>query len=148
MPRSALTEASLARAESRARKARERGLREGNAGRPAVGARHVRAGLRHLGWVEEGNQPDARQLHEAHHALAARLMGILAEWEAEQGHTEYGLHLLNRAESLAAAEDRGILLLQRGLILMTTGREDDALRTLGDAVAMLDGTAAETENLA
>jgi len=29
MPRSALTEASLARAESRAREARERGLREG-----------------------------------------------------------------------------------------------------------------------
>ena len=148
MPRLALTEGSLARAESRAREAREHGLREGNAGRPAVGARHVRAGLRQLGWVEEGHQPDACQVHEAHHALAARLLGILAEWEAEQGRTKYGLRLLDRAESLAAAEDRGILLLQRGLIFMLTGREDDALRALGDAVAMLDGNAAETENLA
>jgi tetratricopeptide (TPR) repeat protein len=148
MPRLAPTEGSLARAERRAREARERGLREGNAGRPAVGARHVRAGLRQLGWVEEGNQPDAGQLHEAHHALAARLLGILAEWEAEQGRTEYGLRLLDRAESLAATEDRGILLIQRGLIFMTTGHGDDALRTLGDGVAMLDGNAAETENLA
>jgi tetratricopeptide (TPR) repeat protein len=148
MPRSALTEGSLARAESRAREARERGLREGNAGRPAVGARYVRAGLRQLGWVETANQPDARQVHEAHHALAARLLGILAEWEAEQGRTEYGLRLLDRAEAMAAAEDQGIVALQRGLIFMTTGREDDALRALGDAVARLDGNAAETENLA
>jgi tetratricopeptide (TPR) repeat protein len=148
MPHSALTEGSLARAESRAREARERGLREGNAGRPAVGARHVRAGLRQLGWAEEANQPDARQVHETHHALAARLLGILAEWETEQGRTEYGLRLLDRAEAMAAAEDRGIVALQRGLIFMTTGREDDALRALGDAVALLDGNAAETENLA
>jgi CHAT domain-containing protein/tetratricopeptide (TPR) repeat protein len=148
MPRLAPTEGSLARAERRAREARERGLREGNAGRPAVGARHVRAGLRQLGWVEQGNQPDARQVHEAHHALAARLLGILAEWEAEQGRTEYGLRLLDQAEGLAAAEDRGILLLQRGLIFMTTGRGDDALRALGDAVALLEPNAAETENLA
>jgi tetratricopeptide (TPR) repeat protein len=148
MPRSALTEDSLARAERRAREARERGLREGNAGRPAVGARHVRSGLRLLGWAEEANQPDARQVHEAHHPLAARLLGILAEWEAEQGRTGYGLRLLDRAEAMAAAEDRGVLLLQRGLIFMTTGREDDALRAFGDAAAMLDGNAAETENLA
>jgi hypothetical protein len=35
----------LARAEGQARKARERCLREGNAGRPAAGARHARTGL-------------------------------------------------------------------------------------------------------
>ena len=95
----------------------ERGLREGNAGRPAVGARYIRAGLRQLGWAEDGKQPDARQVHEAHHALAARLLMILASWESEQGRTEYGLRLLDRAEGLAAAEDRGILFLQRGLHL-------------------------------
>src|SRR5579863_8067630 len=100
---------SLARAESRAREARQRGLREGNAGRPAVGARYIRAGLRQLGWREDGEQPDWRQIHEAHHALAARLLGILAEWESMQGRTEYGLRLLDRAEKLAAADDRGIL---------------------------------------
>ena len=78
-------------------------LREGNAGRPAVGARYARAGLRQLGWAEDGEQPDAQQVHEAHCGLAARLLVILAEWESEQGRTEYGLRLLDRAESLAAA---------------------------------------------
>ena len=87
-------------------------------------------------------------MHERHHGLAARLLGILAQWESEQGHPEYGLRLLDRAEAMAAAQDRGILLLQRGLIFMTTGREDDARQALGDAVVMLDGNAAETENLA
>jgi CHAT domain-containing protein len=148
MPRSAVTEGSLARAESRAREARERALREGNAGRPAVGARHARAGLRQLGWAEDGPQPDARQVPEAHHALAARLLGILAVWEADQGRTDYGLRLLDRAEGLAAAEDRGVLLAQRGTIYALTGRGQDALRTAGDAVVMLDGNAAETANLA
>ena len=139
---------SLARAESRAREARERGLREGNAGRPAVGARYVRAGLRQLGWTENEEQPDAGQVHEAHRALAARLLGILAEWESKQGRTEYGLRLLDRAESLAAADDRGILLLQRGLLFMRTWRRDEALKALDEAVARLDGNPAETYNLA
>ena len=148
MPRSALTEGSLARAERRAREARERALREGNAGRPAVGARYARAGLRYLGWVEDGPQPDAQQVPEACHGLAARLLGILAVWEADQGRTDYGLCLLDRAEGLVPAQDRGVLFDQRGTILALTGRGDDALRALGDAVAMLDGNAAETENLA
>jgi tetratricopeptide (TPR) repeat protein len=139
---------SLARAESRAREARERGLQEGNVGRPAVGARHVRAGLRQLGWTEDEDQPDARQLHESHHALAARLLGILAEWESMQGRTEYGLRLLDRAEQLAAPDDRGILLLQRGLLFMRTWRRDEALRALDDAVTLLEGNPAETYNLA
>ena len=146
--RTARSDRSLARAESRAREARERGLREGNAGRPAVGARYARAGLRQLGWTEDEEQPDARQVHQIHHALAARLLGILAEWESKQGHTEYGLYLLDRAESLGAAEDRGVLLLQRGLLFMRTWRGDDALRTLGEAIALLQGNPAETANLA
>ena len=61
--RPARTGTSLARAESRAREARERGLREGNAGRPAVGARYIRAGLRQLGWAEDGDLPDAQRIH-------------------------------------------------------------------------------------
>jgi len=138
----------LARAESRAQEARQRGLREGNAGRPAVGARHARAGLRHLGWTEDAAQPDAVQLHEAHHALAARLLGILAQWESKQGRTEYGLRLLERAESLASADERGVLLLQRGLMLMRTWQGEAALRTLDQAVALLERNPAETANLA
>jgi CHAT domain-containing protein len=146
--RSAQPARSLARAESRAREARRRGLQAANAGRPAAGARYIRAGLRELGWAEDGKQPDARQVHEAHHALAARMLTSLASAEADQGHTEYGLQLLNRAEGLAAAEDRGVLLGQRGLLFMLAWRADYALRTLDEAVAMLDGNAAETANLA
>ena len=51
---------SLALAERRAHEARERALRAGNAGRPTVGARYARAGLRQLGWKEDGEQPKKR----------------------------------------------------------------------------------------
>jgi tetratricopeptide (TPR) repeat protein len=138
--------ASLARAERLAREARERGLREGNAGRPAVGARYVRAGLRRLGWAEDGD--DARQVAQAHHTLAARLLIILAGWEAKQGRTEYGLRLLDRAEALAAADERGILLIQRGLLCLRRGRASEALGMFDDAIAALTANPAETENLA
>ena len=148
MSRLAVTDSSLARAENRAREARERGMQAGNAGRPAVGARYVRAGLRQLGWAEDGNQADARQMHAAHHALAARLLMILAELEADQGRTEYALRLLDQAESLVAAGDRGILLGQRGIVYELAGRNDDALRSYAAAVAILDGNPAETANLA
>src|SRR5580693_7154781 len=138
--------ASLARAERLAREARERGLREGNAGRPAVGARYVRAGLRRLGWAEKGD--DARQVAGVHHALAARLLIILAGWESKQGRTEYGLRLLDRAEPLVAADERGILLIQRGLLCLRRGRRAQALGMFDDAIARLAENPAETENLA
>jgi hypothetical protein len=146
--RPARSDRSLARAGRLAREARERGLREGNSGRPAVGARHIRAGLRQLGWTEDRTQPGAPGVPEPHRALAARMLGILAEWESEQGRTGYGLSLLDRAEDLAAATDRGVLCLQRGLIFMRAGRASDGLRALDEAVALLDGNPAETANLA
>ncbi len=146
--RPARSDRSLARAGRLAREARERGLREGNSGRPAVGARYIRAGLRQLGWTEDGKQPDARQVPGTHHALCARMLGILAQWETEQGRTDYGLSLLDRAEDLVAADDRGILCLQRGLIFMRTGRASVALSALDEAVALLEGNPAETANLA
>jgi CHAT domain-containing protein len=145
--RSTRSPRSLARAESLARKARERGLREANIGRPAVSARYARAGLRHLGWTEDGEQSGPQQVHEAHHALAARLLTILAAGESEQGRTEYGLRLLDRAGGLAAAENHGLLFLQRGMIFMRTGREGDALRMLDRAVAQLERDPTETANL-
>src|SRR6266571_2548128 len=138
----------LARAERRAREARQRGLDEGNAGRPAVGARYIRAGLRQLGWAEDGNLPDVRQIHQSHHPLAARLLGILADWESEQGRTEYALRLLDLAEGLAAADDRGVLLMQRGYLFMREWRIADAVRALDGAVASLEGNEAEPANLA
>jgi tetratricopeptide (TPR) repeat protein len=146
--RSVRSGSSLARAESRAREARQRGLQAGNVGRPAAGARYLRTGLRKLGWAEDGPRPDVDQVHQAHHALAARLLMILAAWESEQGRTEYGLRLLDRAESLVAADDRGVLLGQRGLLFMRTWRGDEALKLLDDAVAMLDGNAKETASFA
>ena len=146
--RPARSSRSLARAERLARRARERGLREGDSGRPAVGARYIRAGLRELGWTEDGKQPDTQQVHEMHHALAARMLGILAQSETEQGRTDYGLNLLDRAEDLVAADGRGILCLQRGLILVRTGRDAGGLKALDEAVALLQGNPAETANLA
>jgi tetratricopeptide (TPR) repeat protein len=138
----------LARAERRAGEARQRGLLEGNAGRPAIGARYARAGLRQLGWTEDAQLPDTEQVHEKHHALAARLLGILAEWESMQGRTEYGLRLLDRAEALMAVDDKGILLAARGLLFMRTWRSAEALPMFDDAIPMLDGNPAETANLA
>src|ERR1700761_4777123 len=113
MPRTerrlARSDRSLARAESLALAAHERGWREGNAGRPAVGARYIRSGLRRLGWAEDGGQADEQQVHPAHPALAARMLIALASWESQQGRTEYGLQLLDRAEGLAPADYRGLL---------------------------------------
>ena len=137
-----------ARGESRARQARERALRAANAGRTAAGISHARAGLRHLGWNEDGEQPDARQVAGAHRPLAARLLGMIGMWEAELGRTGYGLSLLNRAEQLAPAGDRGVLLGQRGTVYLHTGREQDAVAVLGEAVAELAGKPGEAVNLA
>jgi tetratricopeptide (TPR) repeat protein len=137
----------MARAEHRAREARQRGLRAGNAGRPAIGARYVRAGLLELGWAEADSQSDARLVPRAQHALTARLLIVLAALEAEQGRTEYGLRLLDRAEGLAAASDRGVLLAQRGLLFRRTWRSGDALRMLSEAIALLEGNTGETANL-
>jgi hypothetical protein len=135
-------------ADALARQARERALREGNAGHPAAAVRHARVGLKYLGWSEGPAEDDARRVPEAHRALAARLLGIVGQWEPVLGRTEYGLSLLDRAENLAAAGDRGVLLLQRGLVYMRIGRESDAVRVLGDAVAQLTGKPAESANLA
>jgi CHAT domain-containing protein len=143
--RSSRSDRSLAHAERRAREARERALREGNAGRPAVGARYARAGLRQLGWVEDA---DASQLPEAQRGLAFRMLVILAGWESKQGRTEYGLRLLDQAEALVAADDRGLLLAQRGLLYMRTWRGHEALRLFDEAVALLEGNPAETAALA
>ena len=99
------------------------------------------------GW-RTGNIQTRGRCTETHHALAARLLGILAEWESKQGRTEYGLRLLDRAENLGAAQDRGVLLLQRGLLFMRTRRGSDALRMLDEAIALLEGNPAESANLA
>jgi tetratricopeptide (TPR) repeat protein len=118
----------VSQAERRARQAHRSGLRAGNAGRPADGARLVRAGLAALGWRDEGDDGP-----EQHRALAARLVITLAHLESELGRADYGLALLARAERSADPADRGIVHSQRGLILMRKGRWTDALSELAAA---------------
>jgi tetratricopeptide (TPR) repeat protein len=103
-------------------------MRAGNAGRPADGARLVRAGLAALGWREDGDD-----VPEQHRALAARLVITLAHLESELGRADYGLALLAQAELAADPADRGIVLSQRGLMLMRKGRWADALSQLAAA---------------
>jgi CHAT domain-containing protein len=117
-------------------------------GRPAAGARHARAGLRHLGWTEGGDRAGAGPVPPAQRALAARLLALLAFFESEQGRTQYALRLLGQAEALAPTENKGLLLQQRGYIFLRTGRDNDALNALSGAIALLDGDPSETRNLA
>jgi tetratricopeptide (TPR) repeat protein len=118
----------VSQAERRARQAHRSGLRAGNAGRPADGARLVRAGLAALGWRDDGDG-----VPEPHQALAARLVISLAHLESELGRADYGLALLSQAEAAADPADRGVVLSQRGLMLMRKGRWADALRALAAA---------------
>src|SRR5215472_9263402 len=88
----------IARAQHRARAAHQAGLRAGDAGQPAIGARRVRGGLAVLGWSELDQRPASVQVPAPHHALSARMLVSLAHFEAEQGRTEYGIRLLDQAE--------------------------------------------------
>ena len=124
----------MSTAEQRASQAHRRGVLAGNAGHPAVGARLVRTGLAALGWREEDDG-----VPERHGALVARMVITLAYLEAEQGRADYGLRLLDRAESAVAAADRGHLHSQRGLMLLRTGRWAEALGQLTTAEPLAGG---------
>jgi tetratricopeptide (TPR) repeat protein len=120
-------------------------MRAGNSGQPAVGARRLRAGLAALGWKElpgstasdAGVVPDECPVPEEHRALAARLIMSLALMESEQGRARYGHRLLDSVESYVAPADRGTLHLQRGTILMRTGRWREAAAELTAAEQLL-----------
>ena len=122
----------------RAWEAHRRGVQAGASGRPVAGARHLRAGLLLVGWEESRDRP---AVEEEFRPVAARLLISLAHLEAEQGRTEHGLRLLGVAEEMTAPADLGILLSQRGLLLMRTWRIAEALRFFDAAVPLLDGHA-------
>ncbi|MET7423884.1 CHAT domain-containing protein [Dactylosporangium sp. NPDC005555] len=103
-------------------------VRAGAAGHPATAARHATDALRLLGWP--GAEPSTP-------GLAARLLLTLAHAEAEQGRTELGIELLDRAETLADLTDVGTVLQQRGLLLLRVGEIDAALKLLDAAVPVL-----------
>ncbi|MEV0135078.1 CHAT domain-containing protein [Dactylosporangium sp. NPDC050688] len=112
----------------RAARLHKSAVRAGAAGQPATAARRATEALWLLGWPEgEPSRP----------ALAARLLLTLAHAEAEQGSTDLGLALLDRAETLADLTDVGTVLQQRGLLLLRVGQIDAALKLLDAAVPVL-----------
>ena len=51
------------------------------------------------------------------------------------------------ADEIVAADDRGILLVQRGYLLMRAWRGNEAVKTLDEAVALLDGNPADIDRI-
>ncbi|WP_020576038.1 CHAT domain-containing protein [Actinopolymorpha alba] len=122
-------------AEASARESHAAGVAATAGGRPDVGGRDLRTGLRLLGWTagRTGDvQPPAR-LGSEQDALAARLLISLAHAEAEQGRGSLGFRLLDLAETVVDPPDEGVLLQQRGLLLLRAGRLDEALGYLNRA---------------
>jgi tetratricopeptide (TPR) repeat protein len=107
-----------------------------------VAVRRLRAGLAELGW-SEGIAGDG--LPAAGKALTARLLMTLAHMESELGHVDDGLRLLVEAERYVTPGEAGILCLQRGLLLLRSGRWQAALAQLTAAEPLLE---ADAERLA
>jgi CHAT domain-containing protein len=128
MPRAVLSEAGAAHA----RELHRRGLEALNRGRPLLGGRSLRAGLRLLGW------PGATGAWQDHRELTFRLLGTLAAAEVACGHSDRGFELLDSMDALITGNNRGVLLLQRGLLLTMIGRVDDAIRSFDAAVPLLE----------
>jgi len=110
-------------------------------GRPAVAVRQLRAALRSIDRALV--QPDDDRLSE----LRGRVLISLAWAEAERGNVALGFRLLDEAEPLIPARQRGVLLGQRALLLRRTGRDERALRQCDAAIALL-GEASEPLDLA
>ncbi|HEX6340743.1 CHAT domain-containing tetratricopeptide repeat protein [Umezawaea sp.] len=116
-------------AQRRARDLHVRGRAAVDAGRSARGLRLFRSALALLGTAspEDG-------------AAAARVRISMAAAEVHLGRTAAGFALLDEAERTVAPEDRGTLLLQRGLLCILTGRVEEALRHLNEGIPLHSGT--------
>jgi hypothetical protein len=99
-------------------------------GRPAVAARQLRAALHALDTA--AGVPDRAAVE-----LRGRILVSLAWAEAERGRIEAGFRLLDEAEPLLPAGQRGVLFGQRGLLLRRTGRDELALSQYDAAISML-----------
>ena len=104
------------------------GLACNESGRPDLGIRKLRAGLR----LARTGGADAALTD-----VRGRLLVSLAWAEAERGRPELGFRLLDEAGPLLPADERPVLHAQRALLLERTGRTDLALREYDDAVARL-----------
>ncbi|MFD4637868.1 CHAT domain-containing protein [Lentzea sp. NPDC058436] len=123
---SAVQDAGL---EDRVRLMRQEGSLLTNSGRPAAGARRLRAALRLLRW-SPGVAP-------AHPVLTSHVLISLGLAEAELGDTARGLATLDAAEVIVSGRDRPILWQQRALVLHRAGRVNEAMRLLDAAVPLL-----------
>jgi tetratricopeptide (TPR) repeat protein len=96
---------------------------------PAVGTRLLQAALRQL---DDGptQNPLAAQLR-------GRILVSLAYAQGELGRVDEGWQLLAEAEPLLPAERRGLLLYQRGLLLMRNGQDRLALQHYDAAITIL-----------
>ncbi|GLZ28574.1 CHAT domain-containing protein [Lentzea sp. NBRC 105346] len=111
--------------EARARELHARGRAAIEGSRSAEGIRLFRVALGLLNW------PDAEPRH---HEIAARVLISMAAAEVHLGRSDTGFGLLDDAEKIVAPRDRGLLLSQRGLLCMLTGRMDDALGYLNEGI--------------
>jgi CHAT domain-containing protein/tetratricopeptide (TPR) repeat protein len=122
--------------EARVRRLHERGVAAVNGGRLAAGSRLLRSGLRELDLRPGGSRSAGTRA-----ALTARILISLAPVEIQRGRQAAGLALLAEAEDMVAPADRGVLLQQRGLLLVLVGRLAEGLRAMDEAVPLLAGEA-------
>ncbi|MDQ7808823.1 CHAT domain-containing protein [Amycolatopsis sp. A133] len=127
-----MTAQALPELGDQVRALQQRAVEATNNGRPLAGRRLLLTALRRLGWAspEEPPAPGPDR-------LAARVLTSLAGVEVVLGHSEHGFHLLDTAAAAVAPEDRGVLLQQRGLLLVLVGRMGEALPYLDDAIPLL-----------
>ncbi|MFI9811700.1 CHAT domain-containing protein [Saccharothrix variisporea] len=118
----------MSAAEAKARGLHDRGRVALTVGRSAEGIRLFGQALALLGW------PDTRE--PTWRATAARVLISMAAAEVHLGRHEAGFRLLDEAEHAVAPEDRSALRSQRGLLCILTGRLDEALRYLDEAIPL------------
>jgi tetratricopeptide (TPR) repeat protein len=120
--------------DERVRALQQRAVEATNNGQPLAGRRLLSTALRLLGWSSTGEPPASGPSRAR---LAARVLGSLAGVEVVLGNSVAGFRLLDAAEAAVAPEDRGVLLQQRGLLLVLVGRMSEALPYLDQAVPLL-----------
>ncbi|MBE8516857.1 CHAT domain-containing protein [Amycolatopsis sp. H6(2020)] len=118
--------------DERVRTLQLQGVEATNNGRPLAGKRLLVTALRLLGWSSTAIPPAAGP-----HRLAARVLSSLAGVEVVLGNSVRGFELLDAADAVGAPEDRGVLLQQRGLLLVLVGRMSEALPCLDEAIPLL-----------
>jgi CHAT domain-containing protein len=109
--------------------------------RPVRGSELLRAALRELG------DPLPAGHDTADAELRGRILVSLAYAEAEQGRIDHGWRLLAEAESLLPPRLRGLLLNQRALLYIRTGKDEAAIAQYDLSLAVL-GEDGEAQDLA